>query len=378
MTSHHEAAREAAEKGLTRLITALAVIVPCIALAHVLANAGDYRQPATAIVIWLAVAGVGAWLVRRLRAGGLSPAETATAIAVAVAAVAAIGLAHRSRGASGSVDLAVLGTVWLLVLVAMSHSARVWVPAALLVFAVQGGLLIHAAGLNSPSLSRLAAAGYIVATVLAAFAALRPALDARADAAARQSAMVNNAATERAATAVIRQERRGRLAMLERDALPLLRGIAEGTLDPADPDVRRECARQAEALRRSLAGTGTSGDLVAGLQPALRAAAARALPVTVQVVGDPGAPPPPVARAVAAAVGAVLGGLAPQQAMLTVIAAEEDTELYLTFGARPEPMPDLARLGLDVPAAARWRAAVHTGDANGGYLEVSWRRDGAD
>jgi hypothetical protein len=30
----------------------------------------------------------------------------------------------------------------------------------------------------------------------------------------------------------------------------------------------------------------------------------------------------------------------------------------------------------DLPAAARWRATVNAADSGGGYLEVSWRKDG--
>jgi hypothetical protein len=30
----------------------------------------------------------------------------------------------------------------------------------------------------------------------------------------------------------------------------------------------------------------------------------------------------------------------------------------------------------DLPRAARWRATVNAADTGGGYLEVSWRKDG--
>lgn len=378
--NHHEAARDAAEKGLMRLIRALAVILPCIAIVQVLANAGDYRAPAAAIAVWLAVLGSGAWLVPRLRKGGLTAGETALAVAVAVVAVAAVGAtgtAHRAHGVTGSVDLAILGTIWLLVLVVVSHPARVWVPAALLVYAVQGATMIRADGLSPPILSQLAAAGYIIAGVLVAFAAVRPALETRAAMAARRASMASSAATERAAAAVIRQERRARLAVLEKEALPLLRGIAGGTLDPARAGVRQECARQAEVLRRSLADHAPGGGLVTGIQPALRIAAAREVPVTVQVIGDPGQAPPPVERAVLATLDAVLGALSPRQVTLTVIASGDEVELYLPFGAPPAAAPDLARFGLEVPAAACWHAAVSAAEAGEGCLEVSWRKGDA-
>jgi hypothetical protein len=377
MVSPQKAAWDTVEAGLTSLLRALAVVLPSLALLQVLADARDYRQPVVAVLVWLAVLGAGTWLVPRSRAGGLTTGETAAAIAIAVAAVAAIGAVHRPDSDPGHVNLAVLGTVWLLALVVMSHSARVWIPVALLVFAVEGALLFYGQGLNRLSLSQLGAAGYIIAAVLIAFAALRPTLDTHVTMAVRQAALANRAAAERAAAAAIKQERRGRLAVLEEEALPLLRGIADGTLDPADSGVREQCARHAAVLRDALTDGAPAGELVATLQPTLRAAGARGLPVTVQLIGDPGSPAAPIARAVLAAIEAVLGALPPHQTRLTVLAAGDDIELYLIFSAPLRATPDLTRVGNDVPAAAGWHAALNVTETGGGFLEVSWRKDGA-
>jgi hypothetical protein len=376
--NHHKVARDTAEAGLMRLVAALAVILPLLALVQTLADSRDYRQPAAAIVVWLAVIGAGAWLVPRLRTGGLTAGETAAAILIAVAAVATTGAAHQAHGAQGGVDLAILGTVWLLVLIVMSHSARVWIPAALLVFAVQAALLIRDGGVNPLSLSRLAAAGYIIATVLIAFAALRQTLGIHVGLAARQASLASRSAAERAAAAAIQQERQNTLAVLEKEALPLLRGISDGTLDPAATSVRERCVRHAAALRHSLTGgVPGGGELTAALEPALRAAAARELMVTVQVIGDPGTPPPPIARAAVATVDAVLRALPPDQVTLTVLASGDDVEIYLTFGTPLRTTPRLNRFGLTLPTAVRWHAALSVLDTEGGYLEVSWRKDGA-
>src|SRR6185437_10587209 len=176
--------------------------------------------------------------------------------------------------------------------------------------------------------------------------------------------------------AAIGQERRGRLAVLEKEALPLLRAIADGTLDPAREDVRRECARYAASLRNSLMdGAPPGGGLTAVLEPALRAAAARDLLLTVQLIGDPGTPRPAVASALLTAVDAVLSALAPGQVMLTVLVSGDDVELYLTFGTPLRAAPDLTRCGLDVPAAARWRARLDAMETGGGFLEISWRKE---
>ena len=74
----------------------------------------------------------------------------------------------------------------------------------------------------------------------------------------------------------------------------------------------------------------------------------------------------------------MLGALPPQQVTLTVLAVGDDVELYLTFDAPLRSIPDLTRFGADdLPAAARWHATVNAAETGGGYLEVSWRKDGA-
>jgi hypothetical protein len=278
---------------------------------------------------------------------------------------------------------------------------------------VHSALLIRAEGLNRLSLSELEAAGYIAAAILIAFAALRPTLAVHAGMAARRSSLASRSAAEHAASAAIARERQSRLAVLEKQALPLLRAIADGTLDPTDADVRDSCARHAAALRHSLTGRlpAASGP-AAGLDPALRAARERGLVVEVQLIGDPGAPPGRLAHALLATVDAVLGALPPQEVRLTVLADSgdpddsalngrdssggdpsdadpshgdpgdadpkgNDVELFLTFDAPPASAPDLTRFGRDLPATARWRAAVRPTEDGGGFLEVSWRKDGA-
>ena len=196
--------------------------------------------------------------------------------------------------------------------------------------------------------------------------------------AARRASLASRPTAERAAAAAIAQERRSRLALLETEALPLLRGIADGTLDAATVDVRERCARHAAALRLSLTGSAPNpGELIAGLEPSLRAARERGLLVTVQLIGDPGTPRPRIARAVLATVDAVISALAPQQVTLTVLASGEEIELYLPFDAPLPSLPDLPRFGRHLPAAARWYSAVSMAETGGGCLEISWRKDGA-
>ena len=375
MVSHHEAVREVTEPGLRRMVGAMAAILPLAALIQALANLHDYYQPAVAVVVWLAVLAAGLWLVPRVGTGVLTSGESAAAVTIAVAAVATIGWEHRPRIGSGTVDLAILGTVWLLVPVALSRPARAWISGALAVFAVHAGLLIRVAGASPMSLSKVAVGGYILAGVLIAFAAVRPTLAMHTRIAARRAALASRSEAERAAAVAVQQDRRSRLALLELEALPLLHGIADGTLEPTDGGVRERCARHAAVLRHSLTDHAPiAGGLVAGLGPALQAASARGLLVDLQVIGDPGLPAPEVARAVLTAVDAVLSALPPHQVMLTILASGSEVELYLTFSAPLRITPDLALFRRDVPAAACWHATVTAEPAGTGCLEISWRK----
>jgi hypothetical protein len=380
VVSAHKVVGDMAEAGLLRMIGTIAVILPSVSLIQVLANAHDYRQPAAVIGVWLAVLGAAAWLTPRMRARVLSTAETAAGSAIAIAAVTVVGAERSGRVMPGSVDLAILGTLWLLVVVALSAPAWVSVPAALTVYAVHSALLIRAEGVNPLTLSELEAAGYICAAFLIAAAVLRPTIAVHITLAARRASLASRSAAERAAAEAIGQERQSRFAVLEKEALPLLRGIADGTLDSTAEDVRDRCARHAAVLRHALTGGAPGvGDLAGGLETALETARERGLLVTVQLVGDPGPAPPRLARAVLATVDAMLRALPPQQVTLTVLAVGDDVELYLSFDVRSPRGPDLTRLAQEneLPAAARWQAAVNAAEAGGGYLEVSWRKDGA-
>jgi hypothetical protein len=377
VVSHHAVAHKVGETVRMRVVGALAGFVPSLAVIQVLANSRDYRQPAVAIAVWLAVLGAAAWLVPRLRAGPLATGETVAAITVAVAAVAAIGAAHRPDDDPASFDLAILGTAWLLVLVVFSRPARVWIPSALLVYAVHGALLVADDGVNSLSLSQLEAAGYILATILIAFAAIKSTLATHVTVSARRASLASRAAAERAAVAAIQRERQVRLHALEREALPLLRAIADGTLGPGTEGVAQECARHAAALRHSLTdGAPAAGTLEAALEPSLRSARARGLLVSVQAIGKVATPPPAVAAAILATVNAMLGALAPHHVVLTLIGSGDGGEAYLTFDASPPGMPGLARFGADLPAAVGWHAAVIATEGGGGCLELAWHLDG--
>jgi signal transduction histidine kinase len=371
--SHGGLVQDMAESQMPRLVGVVGVLLPFILLIQALARPHDYVHPQVPVAVWLGVLAAAGWLLPRAQAGGLSSVQGWSALAVAVGASGTVTWERLTNHTTGTADWSTLGTIWLISLVALSRPARVWVTGALAVFAVHAYFVVHALGFSPVSQTRVAAGGYIMAVVLTVFAALRPTLRTHADIAARRAALANRSGAERAGAAAICRDRTGRLALLEKEALPLLRGIAQGTLDPTDPAVKERCAQYGATLRRALVDRtlDTSG-LLAALGPALDTARARGLPLEIQVIGHPGPPAAEVADATLAAVDAVTGVLPPHPVSLTVLAAGDDVELYLTFSQPPADLPDLAALAATVPAAAHWSAAAETDETGAGCLEVRW------
>lgn len=372
-----QAVAEAAESAPPRLVGAVAVALSAALLVQALVDRASYRHPVVPVVVWLGMLAVAAWLIPRARAWDLSNAHAAVAIAVAVAAVTAIGLDRRVAGAAMNVDWTILGVIWLLALLALTSPAWVWIPGAALVTGIHSAFVVHELGFSPLGLTRLAASSFAVVSVLAVFAALRPALRTHAETEVRRAALASRSAAERAAVAAIGAVRRDRLALLEMEALPLLRGIADGTLDPSGSAVRKRCAEHAAILRRALADrTCQPSGLLDGLAPVLDAARQRDVPVEVQTIGDPGDPGEEVIRATVAAVDQVLRALPPQPVMLTVLQSGDLAEMYLTFGRPPVAGCDVAALGDAVPPGTAWRAALEAGDTGPGCLEVHWQKKG--
>jgi hypothetical protein len=375
VVSHHRIIQHTAEDALMSMVGMLAVASALVSLIQVLANLHEYRQPVVAVAVWLAMFPAAIWLVPRIRTYHLGPGEEVAAIMIAITAVAIIGWDRRTHYGSEQIDLAVLGVGWLLALLALTSRARVWIPAALAVFAVHAALLIHAMGASKVSLTQLEAPGYVTATILIGFTALRSTVAMHARMSAHRARLASSSLAEQAAAAAVFQDRQERLALLEAEALPLLRAIADGTLTPAADDVRERCAQHAAALRHSLTDQTLRADgLLSGLEPALKAASARGLLVDVQRIGDPGVPPRVVVQAVAATVRSVFDALPPSQVLLTIVTSGEDVELYVTFDEPLREPPDVALFGHEVPGEARWHATFAGEETGAGYLRISWRK----
>lgn len=376
MVSRDGLVRDAYESELPRVLGMVAAIWQLAFGIQVVGYLHEYREPLVPLVVWAGLIATARWLVPHTGKGELSGRDSAAAIAIAVAAVSLCAWAGRSPGGVESVDWSVFGTSWLLAIVAVSRPAWEWACGAVLVFGAHLVFSAHLLGTLTLGLTRLSASAYALTAIGIIFAALRPTLRAQARIAVHRAELSSRSAAERDAVEAIREDRRARLALLEAEALPLLRGIADGTLDPTNSDVRERCARHAATLRRSLTGEqlDTRSELKSRLEPALRAANARALLVDVQEIGDPGDPGPAVAAATITAVESVLSQLPPHPVTLTLLASSDDVELYVTFSERPRNVPDVDRAGQDVPASAQWHACVDIDETGAGCLEVGWRK----
>jgi hypothetical protein len=360
------------ESELPRTAGTVAVIWQLALLLQVLAYLGDFRQPLVPLVVWLGMLVAAAWLVPRARGDGLTGAQAAIAVAVAATAVLLVGLERRAHGATGSVDWSVVGTGWLLALVAASRPTWEWIGGALAVFAIHAAVAVRVLGMHTLSEARLASTAYTLLVILVAFAAVRPMFRASARIAARSAELASRSAAERAAASAVQADRSRRLAVLEREVLPLLRAIADGSVDPTAEAVREQCGERAAMLRRALAHrAGAGADLLTEFEPVLCAAGGRGLPVETQVVGDPGFAEPQVIRATTAALEQTLHLLPPQPVLLTVLATVDEVELYLIFHG-PLPAAGVIDLGAVAPTGSRWNAMIDVDDAGAGCLEVRW------
>jgi signal transduction histidine kinase len=276
----------------TRRAVGVAVLA---GLALLLVPAIAYRglavTPAAPILLWAAMAaGAGSAVARVWRRAptGLE----ATALVAFILAIVVVGAAItrddanviRIYNASG-----VLGPPMLLMLVTASRPRREWVFGALVLTGATLATDLPRLGQEPLVLVRLLGGLWgLWATQLLVITA-GPVLQATAETTTRAAAVERELAARDAAAAAVRRDRARRLARIDRDVLPLLRAVADGTADARDDVTRRLCGNRARALRRMLVSAGGAAGWLAGLEPAIDAAEARGATIVLQVDGDIGA-----------------------------------------------------------------------------------------
>ncbi|MBK6872318.1 MAG: hypothetical protein IPJ14_17705 [Kineosporiaceae bacterium] len=139
----------------------------------------------------------------------------------------------------------------------------------------------------------MGALGYPLAMAIAG--SLMRSVGQRAHAAAWQAEQIR---TAEAASEELHAQRQCRFAGLYESAAPLLRGLANGTLDPFDERPQRACRIEAARMRRLFAETDVSADpLMHELRQGADVAERHGVEVTVQTLGTWSQPPVEVRRA---------------------------------------------------------------------------------
>ncbi|MGC0376701.1 hypothetical protein [Streptomyces sp. SAI-229] len=172
--------------------------------------------------------------------------------------------------------------------------------------------------------SRSAAAGMAVSVLAICTFQMAAALAVRllADRATRASATLREQERIRTSAAVaahIHTDQRARYRDLDTTVLPLIAGLADGSLDPREESVRRRCALEAARLRRLFAEHDYAADpLVHELRACIDVAERNGVSVHLAVRGDPVEVPRPVRQALTEPVLAALAA-ARRTARTTVV-----------------------------------------------------------
>lgn len=354
---------------LARYGRAFDIAIVVVVAGWQVAGAGSQLLPDRALygsfafqcAAWLVIAAaIAAGSVRLLR-GRTGPPWGWALAGVALAASTAVALDCRG-GDLLRADWAWGAAGWVGVLVLLrrplAEVAGFLAVEALATFAV----LAHA------GLDRAGLAGFI--TILAQSVAIQlvvagaaRSLGATAREAA-QAAQGEAAAREQEVIAGrLRADRLARWAALHETAGPLLRGLAAGTADPADPDIRRACAVEAARLRRLMAESDDSpGPLVHELHACADVAEQRGVAVDIEAVGTLPGVPAHVRRVITDTAIAVLT-TARSQARVTLTALAEGVAVSLVADCPDRPA---------LPAAAGGIILEQERDQHNLWVEARW------
>ncbi|MEV6425375.1 hypothetical protein [Streptomyces sp. NPDC051662] len=201
--------------------------------------------------------------------------------------------------------------------------------------------------------SRQAAAGMAVSALAICAFQIAAAVMARllrdcataAGATAREQERVR---TEAAVSAQVHADQRSRYRDLGRSVLPLLTGLAEGTLDPGDERIRRRCAFEAARLRRLFAERDHASDpLLHELRAGIGVAERHGVDVQLAVRGVSAPVPRHLRRALTEPVLAALA-TAERSARATVVRGGGQVRVSVVTDAPETDIPEPTERGIRV------------------------------
>ncbi|MGC5053723.1 hypothetical protein ACLQ2S_19955 [Micromonospora sp. DT48] len=306
-----------------------------IGLPAVLAAGSTLTVPEVVLGAWVLVAGLGVFAgIRLLRDAPLPPAPLAALLLVVdVAVFAAVGrslLFSPANWVWGTLAWFFLVVLWgqpvhrLLAMLA-AHAATAL--SAVVLYGATDAADLARATMAFYGTSSLPVAVFVGAAALAALSRER----------AATAAATNAVLAEREAAEQAQHERGERLELVSRAASEVLTDLAQGLVDPTDPQVQRRCVRAAARLRRLIA---ESDDVPHPLLHELRAAADLAerngISIDLVTIGSPPPLPVWVRRSLADPLTASLAD-AQDWARLTVVSGPDEVVVSLVTPDRDGP-----------------------------------------
>ncbi|GAA0254058.1 hypothetical protein GCM10009539_44070 [Cryptosporangium japonicum] len=217
---------------------------------------------------------------------------------------------------------------WPLALLALHRPVAEYLAWSAAVVALSVGVVLVETGPDTGAVTRIVTA-LLCALVLQLAAVVAFGLVRRngalAEAGVREAGRIRET---RDALVAVADDRRRWQRELGESLRPLVGALADGTLDPADPDVRARCAIEASRLRAMLSELTETGehsmwrrDMVSSLSGA---AADRSATIEARIAPDFGDVPEPVRAELVAAVLAILRLTSPGEAVVTLSGCVRD------------------------------------------------------
>lgn len=199
----------------------------------------------------------------------------------------------------------------------------------------------------------MAVSGLAICTFQVAAALMASLLKGCATAAGATAREQERVRTEAEVFARIHADQRARYSDLRRSVLPLLAGLADGSLDPADERVRRRCAIEAARLRRLFAERDQAPDpLVHELRACIGVAERNGVDVQLAVRGASAPVPRDLRRALTEPVLAALT-TAERSARATVVRGGGLVRVSVVTDVPGTEIPDPAEQGVHVRTVRR-------------------------
>ena len=343
------------------LVCATGVLQLGLSLHPVLVQ--DCRHRWLAVAAFAALAGVTAvccgWVLRRRPLpGALVAAGTAVVLAASFCAAVALGPERRFGPADWSFGL----VGWHLLLLLLDR-VRVLVTVLAAHLAASMGMFLSAGVPDRSALGAAGAAAFAAVNVQLAVIVITRVLQQQTREAARATAERDHLLTKVLTAQQWEQHQHNAFAGQLGSTLPLLAGLADGELDPRDPDTQRRCALAATQLRRLFAENDEVPDpLVHEVTACVDTAERRGVDVSFAVSGAAVPVPAQVRRELTGPVIAALSA-ARSRARVSVLRTDEEVRVAVVADA-----------AADVAAAATARVRVEYG-VYGDHLrlEAGWR-----